>query len=117
MIISYCTHSELKATLKSLCSVELASALEQPKKKAQVVVAHDTRASCPLLLDAFGAGVEKMSGVLTNYGLLTTPQLHYMVRCLNTSGAYGEPDEHGYFLKLSQAFFNIWTLVCCRPYL
>ena len=42
-----------------------------------------------------------------DYGFLTTPQLHYMVRCLNTEGtkdAYGEPTEKGYYEKFSAAF-------------
>ena len=37
-------------------------------------------------------------------GVLTTPQLHYMVRCINTQGNYGQPTEEGYFDKLSFAF-------------
>jgi len=43
----------------------------------------------------------------TDYGILTTPQLHYIVRCLNTANtqyAYGEPTEQGYYEKLSTAF-------------
>jgi len=79
--------------------------------KANVVVAHDTRASCAVLLDAFQCGVADLNGNLVNYGLLTTPQLHYMVRCLNTNSAYGTPNEKGYCQKLSTAFNNIWTLV------
>jgi len=79
--------------------------------RANVIVAHDTRASCALLLDAFTCGVQDLNGKLINYGLLTTPQLHYMVRCINTSGAYGQPDEKGYYKKLSGAFNNIWSLI------
>jgi phosphoacetylglucosamine mutase len=43
----------------------------------------------------------------TNFGLKTTPQLHYLVRCINTAGtsdSYGEPTEEGYYVKLSEAF-------------
>lgn len=79
--------------------------------KAQVIVAHDTRASCALLLDAFTCGVADLDGKLENYGLLTTPQLHYMVRCYNTEMKYGKPTEEGYYQKLSLAFNNIWSLV------
>lgn len=38
---------------------------------------------------------------------MTTPQLHYMVRCLNTDGtkdAYGVPTEKGYYEKFGAAF-------------
>jgi phosphoacetylglucosamine mutase len=43
----------------------------------------------------------------TDYKLLTTPQLHYITRCLNTKGTaydYGEPTAVGYYEKLSAAF-------------
>lgn len=37
-------------------------------------------------------------------GLLTTPQLHYIIRSFNDGGIYGQPTENGYFDKLSTAF-------------
>lgn len=76
-----------------------------------VAVAHDTRPSCLPLLDAFRSGTEALKGNLVNYDLLSTPQLHYIVRCLNTNEKYGQPTENGYYAKLSQAFHNIWSLV------
>jgi len=105
----------LHSTLKSLCHNELKASIDrfnagQPKK-ANLVVAHDTRASCALLLDGFKTGAELLQANVVNYGLLTTPQLHYMVRCLNTKGGYGEPSEEGYYNKISQAFFNVWSMV------
>ena len=66
--------------------------------------------------------VQNMSGVLRTYfsvppfapsssshtlGVLTTPQLHYMVRCVNTNGTYGAPTEDGYYQKLSSAFHQM----------
>lgn len=36
--------------------------------------------------------------------LLTTPQLHYAVRCYNDNGAYGDYTEAGYFNKICTAF-------------
>jgi hypothetical protein len=36
--------------------------------------------------------------------LLTTPQLHYTVRCYNDDGLYGHYTEAGYFNKLCTAF-------------
>lgn len=48
-----------------------------------------------------------MSGAeVTNLGLVTTPQLHYIVRCLNTKfseNSYGEPSELGYYVKMADA--------------
>jgi phosphoacetylglucosamine mutase len=38
---------------------------------------------------------------------MTTPQLHYITRCINTEGtpqSYGEVSEQGYYEKLAAAF-------------
>ena len=54
--------------------------------------------------------VLSLNGTFTDYGVLTTPQLHYITRCLNTVGTneeYGIPTEEGYYLKLSKAFKTI----------
>lgn len=45
-------------------------------------------------------------------GILTTPQLHYIVRCINTDGAFGQPTEDGYYLKLITAFNQLLPKVC-----
>lgn len=111
--------NDLKGILKNLAENEFkqfidkydSENLKSSNYKANVVVAHDTRPSCPLLLDAFQTGVADLNGCLKNYGLLSTPQLHYMVRCINTDSAYGQPDETGYYKKLSLAFNNIWSLI------
>ena len=51
-------------------------------------------------------------------GILTTPQLHYIVRCINTNGAYGEPSEEGYYQKLVNAFNQLLPKVRnCRQML
>jgi phosphoacetylglucosamine mutase len=74
---------------------------------ARVVVARDTRASGARLLGCVQDGLKGAGAEVKDYGFLTTPQLHYMVRCLNTEGtkdAYGEPTEKGYYEKFSAAF-------------
>lgn len=43
----------------------------------------------------------------SDFGLVTTPQLHYMVCCQNTQGNYGEPTVEGYYKKLSEAFIQL----------
>lgn len=43
-------------------------------------------------------------------GVLTTPQLHYMVRCHNTAGEYGDATEDGYYKKISNAFLDLRSL-------
>jgi len=40
---------------------------------------------------------------------LTTPQLHFIVRCINTHGAYGELTADGYYIKLAAAFTHLYT--------
>ena len=78
--------------------------LETP---ARVVVARDTRASGARLLGCVQDGLKAAGAEVKDYGFLTTPQLHYMVRCLNTEGtkdAYGTPTEKGYYEKFGAAF-------------
>lgn len=45
-----------------------------------------------------------LSGKPIDYGIVTTPQLHYFVACKNTNQAYGVPTEEGYYRKLCGAF-------------
>ncbi|XP_052821818.1 phosphoacetylglucosamine mutase [Octopus bimaculoides] len=40
-------------------------------------------------------------------GQMTTPMLHYVVRCQNTQMRYGKPTENGYYEKLSTAFLKL----------
>ena len=77
------------------------------EKEPRVVFARDTRASGPRLVAALKAGLEASGCEYTDYNLLTTPQLHYITRCLNTRGTsydYGEPTEQGYYEKTGAAF-------------
>ncbi|KAI8613507.1 hypothetical protein BC830DRAFT_1192376 [Chytriomyces sp. MP71] len=77
---------------------------------ARVVVARDTRPSGQALVASLMDGVQSLGGEIKDYGLFTTPQLHYVVRCINTAGtdqAYGEPTEEAYYEKLATAFKNI----------
>ncbi|KAI8642678.1 hypothetical protein BD408DRAFT_475695 [Parasitella parasitica] len=74
---------------------------------AKVIYAYDTRPSCPHLVQCLESGLKAAGAQSTNFGLKTTPMLHYLVRCLNTAGtsdAYGEPTEEGYYTKLTSAF-------------
>jgi phosphoacetylglucosamine mutase len=79
-------------------------------KPANVIYARDTRPSGPALVAALIDGLKAAPGGTTTHtdeGILTTPILHYLVRCKNTQGtadAYGTPTEEGYYEKLSTAF-------------
>ena len=57
-------------------------------------------------------GVEAAGGRLINYGIVSTPQLHFFVVCKNTQEAYGKPNEEGYFEKLGKAFLLFGNGVC-----
>ena len=70
----------------------------------------DTRKSSPLLCEALMTGISAAGGSATNFGLLTTPQLHYIVRCVNTDGLYGVASEEGYYNKLASAYLRLTEL-------
>ncbi|KAL1311272.1 hypothetical protein AAFC00_001460 [Neodothiora populina] len=78
--------------------------LEAP---ANVIFARDTRASGPRLVECLLDALDATAAKYTDFKWLTTPQLHYLVRCINTKGTqdeYGEPAEKGYYEKLAAAF-------------
>lgn len=115
---SYCTDianvstpTELIGALETLVSAAKVD-LSAP---ASVVYAHDTRPSCPALVQAMVDGLAAMGATCIDAGLKTTPQLHYLVKALNTKGtpdAYGEPSEEGYYKKLSAAYLKLVVSDC-----
>ncbi|XP_070705377.1 phosphoacetylglucosamine mutase isoform X4 [Pempheris klunzingeri] len=76
-------------------------------QEASVFVGKDTRSSSASFSQAVMDGVSALGGRSKDYGLVTTPQLHYMVRCQNTQGQYGEATVEGYYKKLCQAFIHL----------
>lgn len=78
---------------------------------SNVVIARDSRVSGPALTDATIDGLKVLDTVYKNYHLLSTPQLHYLVRAINTQGSpvsYGKPTEEGYFEKLASSYKKIY---------
>ncbi|XP_052098534.1 phosphoacetylglucosamine mutase-like [Mytilus californianus] len=75
---------------------------------ANVFFARDTRPSSEHLASALQEGITAAGGNFQNFGLLTTPQLHYMVRCVNTNNNYGQPTADGYYNKLTTAFRTLY---------
>lgn len=74
---------------------------------AKVIYGRDTRPSGHKLVGALAAALASVNAEAVDYKILTTPQLHYLVRCANTEGtpkAYGELSEAGYYKKLAAAF-------------
>lgn len=62
------------------------------------------RPSSLALSNAAKDGVIASGGECADFGILTTPQLHYMVACKNTKEKYGTTSENGYYEKISKAF-------------
>jgi len=85
----------------------VSSFLHQLLSSSRVAVGIDTRPSSVPLAAAVRDGVDVTGAALMDFGLSSTPQLHYYVRCLNTKGAYGAPSEGGYFKKLANAFLKL----------
>lgn len=80
-----------------------------PNSPASVIYGKDTRASGPKLVEALQDGIERSRASAQNFGTVTTPQLHYLVRSLNTLvdpelESYGVPSIEGYYLSCSRAF-------------
>lgn len=72
--------------------------------RVEVFVGKDTRPSSPHLSKSVMDGVLALSGKPIDYGIVTTPQLHFFVTCRNTHREYGVPTEEGYYRKLTTAF-------------
>lgn len=77
---------------------------------ARVFFGRDTRASGSRLVGVLSSALAATDVEYTDYKYLTTPQLHYLVRCQNTLGTpyeYGEPTEEGYYKKLVESFRKV----------
>lgn len=72
--------------------------------RVEIYVGKDTRPSSPSLAKSLMDGILALSGKPIDFGIVSTPQLHYLVLCKNTKGAYGVPMEEGYYNKLTEAF-------------
>ena len=80
----------------------------------KVIFARDTRESGPALVESLVDALKATGTEFIDSGILTTPQLHYLVRCINTEGteeAYGEPTEQGYYNKLAEAYKKLMKRV------
>ncbi|XP_028653703.1 phosphoacetylglucosamine mutase [Erpetoichthys calabaricus] len=74
---------------------------------AFVVVGRDTRPSSLKLSQTAIDGIISLGSKHKDYGLVTTPQLHYIVCCHNTNQMYGTASVEGYYEKLSKAFLEL----------
>lgn len=79
----------------------------KPESTARVIYGRDTRASGSRLVGCLVDALNAVGAESTDFKILTTPQLHYLTRCVNTKGTqyeYGEVSEVGYYKKLGEAF-------------
>ncbi|KAJ5611661.1 Phosphoacetylglucosamine mutase [Penicillium herquei] len=101
------------APLESIAEVysQLAENINVPMgNAARVVFARDTRASGSRLVGVLNAALTATEVEFIDFKYMTTPQLHYIVRCKNTLGTqyeYGEPSEQGYYEKLVASFKKV----------
>jgi len=107
-VLANTPNHQLAGIYESILNETLVDEIRQiHERPSKVVFARDTRASGPHLVKALKAALDVLSVEYKDYGILTTPQLHHMVRCINTAGteyAYGEATEEGYYTKMAAAF-------------
>ncbi|KAK4262493.1 hypothetical protein QN277_028048 [Acacia crassicarpa] len=78
-------------------------------RPAEVILGRDTRPSGDALLKAAKEGIASIVGAIaTDMGILTTPQLHWMVRARNMGMKASEED---YFEQLSSSFRCLMDLI------
>lgn len=76
------------------------------EQKAIVYIAKDTRESSERLAGRVRAGAEAVGATVVDFGLLSTPQLHFIVREYNL-GRNTWASEAGYYTRMSTAFRNL----------
>ncbi|NXF91740.1 AGM1 mutase, partial [Eubucco bourcierii] len=94
---------ELQSVVTEICQ----KAAVNQHRDASVFIGRDTRPSSEKLSQAVVDGISVLGGQYHDYGLVTTPQLHYLVCCCNTQGQYGRVTLEGYYEKLSKAFTEL----------
>ncbi|NXL48864.1 AGM1 mutase, partial [Podilymbus podiceps] len=94
---------ELQKVITEICQ----KAAVNQHKDASIFIGRDTRPSSEKLTQSVIDGISVLGGQYHDYGLVTTPQLHYMVCCRNTQGQYGKATLEGYYEKLSKAFTEL----------
>ncbi|OMJ12212.1 Phosphoacetylglucosamine mutase [Smittium culicis] len=76
-------------------------------RASNVLIACDTRPTSNALIETLKLGLKAISSEFTDYGVVTTPQLHYFVRCINTMSSpspYGIPSVEGYNEKMATSY-------------
>lgn len=76
-----------------------------------ITVIYIFRVSGKKCLDAVIHGVKAWKSDFKDFGVITTPMLHFFVRCYNTNNLYGQPNENSYFTKLTNSFKTMRKMV------
>ena len=51
-------------------------------------------------------GIKALGGTFQDIGVVSTPILHFVTRCINDP-SYGEPTEEGYYSKICNAYKKV----------
>ena len=76
--------------------------------RAVVYLARDTRPHSEKLEKLAIEGILACNGKFHSYGLLTTPQLHYLVMKFNRDAYKEPPKEDEYYQDMKQPFLNLY---------
>ncbi|XP_062503298.1 phosphoacetylglucosamine mutase-like isoform X2 [Corticium candelabrum] len=102
--VANCSDLELVDTLQRVAAEEQ---IDAKQKVNVIIIGYDTRPSSKRFASSIQDGVEAFDEQVFQAGCVTTPQLHYLVRGLNTQGVYGDATEEGYYMKLGLAFWKL----------
>ncbi|XP_019864406.1 PREDICTED: phosphoacetylglucosamine mutase-like [Amphimedon queenslandica] len=106
--IANATNSDLKEVIMSTVNKY---SLNDINYNPVIQIARDTRPSSDGLLALLKDGLQLLGVRYTDHGLLTTPQLHFIVKSHNSQCSYGQPTPLGYYQKLSKAFRSLMSQV------
>ncbi|KRZ71736.1 Phosphoacetylglucosamine mutase [Trichinella papuae] len=113
--IANCSDDQLISTLEMIVSKNNICI----SAEASVFCAHDNRESSTVLYNVLKSGVDVMSGKFILFGMLTTPQLHFIVRHGNCLKNYDPVFlENFYYEEVTKAFKNVNTSMqqSCKAY-
>ncbi|EEB08565.1 N-acetylglucosamine-phosphate mutase [Schizosaccharomyces japonicus yFS275] len=103
------SESELEAAIK-----EIETVIANPSYssvKPSVVLASDTRPSSPHLSKTLINALQSRNADFYDYGLLTTPQLHWLIQAINENSEYHVPSSiphiESYYKTLSSSFVDL----------
>ncbi|KAL1283788.1 Phosphoacetylglucosamine mutase [Trichinella pseudospiralis] len=104
--IANCSDDQLISTLEMIVSKNNICI----SAEASVFCAHDNRESSTVLYNVLKSGVDVMNGKFILFGMLTTPQLHFIVRHGNCLKNYDPVFlENFYYEEVTKAFKNVNT--------